>query len=114
MLFHHHLHFPRDEVPAWATELQIRLDLVLENMDKIMATLQDAQAAQAATDAKLSAVKADVEALLTKVSNIPSPGTLSPDQQAAVDDIVTHANKINDSLSGIDAEANPPAPQPAP
>jgi len=78
-----------------------------------MSTLQDAQAAQAATDEKLSAVKADVEALLAKVSAIPSPSTLSPDQQAAVDDIVAHANKINDSLSGIDAEANPPA-QPAP
>jgi predicted glycoside hydrolase/deacetylase ChbG (UPF0249 family) len=108
MHIHVHHHYSWDEIPPWVADLHDKLDLILQNQESIMSTLQDAQAAQAATDEKLSAVKADVEALLAKVSNIPSPGTLSPDQQVAVDDIVAHANKINDSLSGIDAEANPP------
>lgn len=69
-----------------------------------MSTLADLQAAQAATDVKIATIKTDVEALLTKLDNIPTGG-LTPAQQAALDDAVAHANKINDSLSALDTEA---------
>lgn len=68
----------------------------------------DIQAAQAVTDQKLAAVSADVTTLLAKIAAIPTGG-LSTAQQAAIDDIAIHAGKINDSLSGIDTSANPPA-----
>lgn len=71
-----------------------------------MSTLADAQAAQAVTDTKLTAIAADVQALLGKLTNIPTPGTLTPDQQAAIDDITAHAGRINDALSAVDTSAN--------
>lgn len=71
-------------------------------------TLADIQAAQAVTDQKVSAINADVEALLAKIATIPSGG-LTPEQQAAIDDIEAHATRINDALSTIDTSANPPA-----
>ncbi len=73
-------------------------------IDKIMATLEEIQAAQAGTDAKVSAVAADVSALLAKIASFPAPG-LTPEQQAAIDDIAAHASKINDSLAAVDASA---------
>ncbi len=77
-----------------------------------MSTLDEVKAEQAVTDSKLDAVAADVAALLVKVAAIPLLG-MTPEQQAAVDDIAVHAKAINDRLSGIDASANP-APAAAP
>lgn len=71
-----------------------------------MATLADAQAAQAITDQKIAAVATDVQTLLAKISAVPTDG-LTPEQQAAIDDIATHAGKINDALSAVDTSANP-------
>ena len=73
--------------------------------DTIMSTLEDIQAAQAVTDTKLAAVAADITALIAKVGAVPLLG-LTPEQQAAIDDIAVHANKINDSLAAVDASAN--------
>ncbi len=56
---------------------------------------------QAVTDA--------VASLIAKVGAVPLLG-MTPEQQAAIDDIAVHANKINDALAGIDAEADPAAP----
>ena len=75
------------------------------NMEAMMATLEEIQASQAVTDTKIAAVAADVTALLEKIASIP-PAGLTPEQQAAIDDIAAHASKINDGLSGIDASAN--------
>jgi predicted nucleic acid-binding Zn-ribbon protein len=82
---------------------------------RIMSTFDDLKAAQDATDAKVAAVKADVEKLLDALKNVP-PAGLTPEQQAALDAAVAHANAINDSLGAVDAEVNPPAPveEPAP
>ena len=88
--------FPPKPQPLWAQQMEKR----------IMSTLADVQAAQAATDAKIATVKADVEALLAKVAAIP-PAGLTPEQQAAIDDITAHATKINDSLGAVDGEVNP-------
>ncbi len=71
-----------------------------------MATLEEIQAGLAASDAKVAAVAADVSALLAKISSFPAPG-LTPEQQAAIDDIAAHVSKINDSLTLVDASANP-------
>ena len=73
---------------------------------QIMSTLEEIQAAQAITDAKIAAVSADVTALIAKVGAVPLLG-LTPEQQAAIDDIAAHAGKINDALAGVDAAANP-------
>lgn len=78
---------------------------------RIMATLADVQAKQAATDTAIATVKTDVETLLAKIATFPTGG-LTPDQQAAVDDIAAHADKINASLGGIDTEVNPVVPTP--
>ena len=75
----------------------------------IMSTLQDIQDAQAVTDTKLATIAADVAALIAKVGAVPLLG-LTPEQQAAIDDIAVHANKINDSLAAVDASANTAAP----
>ena len=66
---------------------------------------EEIQAAQAITDSKIAAVSADITALIAKVGAVPLLG-LTPEQQAAIDDIAVHANKINDALAGVDASAN--------
>src|SRR6266702_4065058 len=78
----------------------------------IMSTLEDIQDAQAVTDTKLATIAADVATLIAKVGAVPLLG-LTAEQQAAIDDIAVHANKINDSLAAVDASVNPPAPAPA-
>jgi hypothetical protein len=82
--------------------------LIQEGNRHIMATLEEIQAAQAVTDSKIAAISADITALIAKVGAVPLLG-LTPEQQAAIDDIAVHANKINDALAGVDAAANPPA-----
>jgi hypothetical protein len=111
MRLHRHRRFyPDNEVSARLESIVRQLDLVLKNQGIIMSTLADAQAAQAITDTKIAAIAADVQTLLGKITNI--PGTLTPEQQAAIDDITAHAGRINDALSAVDTSANPaPAPQ---
>lgn len=105
---HHHIHPDKD-----STERLCRIETTLEtinvNLENIMSTLQDAQAAQAITDTKIDAIAADVTALLAKIAAIP-PAGLTPEQQAAIDDIAAHAKAINDKLSAVDATVNPPPP----
>jgi hypothetical protein len=88
------------------------LGIVIANQETIMATLADAQAAQAITDQKIAAVATDVQTLLAKISAVPTGG-LTPEQQAAIDDIAAHAGKINDALSAVDTSVNPVATPPA-
>jgi hypothetical protein len=49
--------------------------------------------------------KADIEALKAKVV----PPGMTPEEQAALDAAVAKQNSINDALSAVDAEVNPPA-----
>lgn len=67
------------------------------------------KAAQADTTTKIAAVKTDVETLLAKIAAFP-PSGLTADQQTALDAIKANATGINNSLSAVDTEANPPVP----
>lgn len=108
----YHRFLPDTEVLVQLECIKRQIDLVIKNQGIIMNTLADAQAAQATTDTKIAAIAADVQVLLGKLTTLPTPGTLTPEQQAAIDDIVAHAGRINDALSAVDASANPtPAPQ---
>lgn len=69
---------------------------------RIMANFEDLKAAQDATDAKIAAVKADVERLMEALANVP-PAGMTPEQQAALDAAVAHATSINDALGAVDA-----------
>lgn len=90
------------------------LGTILEKQEMIMAEIADFETALAAIDAKVSTVKDDVAELLAKLAAIPTPG-LTPEQQAAIDAAVAHANGIAASLGAIDATVHPaPAPTPAP
>lgn len=87
--------------PRWRQRIE-------QKVDKLMSSFDDLKAQQVATDAKVAAVKTDVETLLAKLAAIP-PAGLTPEQQAALDDAVTHATAINTSLGAIDTEVNPSA-----
>lgn len=88
------------------------LGILLDNTEFLMTAFDDLKAAQDATDAKVAAVKADVEKLMALLAAVP-PAGMTPEQTAALDAAVVHANAINASLSAVDAEVNPPAPAPA-
>lgn len=102
--------FTRFNIFAQLNRIEANQVLILKNQGKIMSALADAQTAQAATIALLTQLKTDVDALAAKV-NAGIPGTLTADQQAAIDDITTKANAINTALAGIDVDAlnAPPA-----
>lgn len=104
--YHHFM--PDYEVLVQLEALNQKMNLIQNTLGKIMSTLADVQAAQVVTDQKITAISADVTTLLAKIAAIP-PGGLTPEQQAAIDDIAAHAGKINDALSAVDATANPPA-----
>ncbi len=72
----------------------------------IMSTLEDIQAGLVAADAKISAIAADTASLLAKIETFPAPG-LTPEQQAAIDDIASHVQAMNDSLAAVDASVTP-------
>lgn len=82
--------------PSWIHRLE-------QKVDHIMATLADLKAALDGILPKVAAVKTDTETLLAKLAAIPTGG-LTPEQQAALDDAVTEAQGISDSLGAIDAE----------
>jgi hypothetical protein len=102
----HHLS-PDPEVLARLDLILDKLDLVTGNTETIMATLADIQATLTTVDTALATVKTDVETLLAKIAAIP-PGGLTPEQQAAIDDIATHVQGIATSLGAIDTTVNPP------
>ena len=108
----HHLS-PDPEVLARLDLILDKLDLVTGNTESIMSQVTDLKPVLDLIDTKVSAVKTDVDTLLAKLANIPTGG-LTPEQQAAIDDAVQHANSIAASLGAIDTTVNPPAPTPTP
>jgi len=93
-------------------EFGLTLLTILRNQEKIMSTLQDLSDTLTTIDGKVTAVAADVDALIAKLAAIPTAG-LTPEQQLALDAAVVHAQAIATSLGAIDTKVNPPAP-PAP
>ncbi len=100
---------PSPDVINRLEDLRRKLNLVLQKEDQIMSALTDIQAKQAATDALIASVKADTEALLAKIAAFPLPG-LTPEQQAAIDEIDSHAAAINTALGGVDDLVPPGTP----
>lgn len=101
---HHHHYHPDTET----AERLCRIEEMLGDLkESIMTQLEDIQAGLGVIDTKVATVKADVDALLVKVSTIPTPG-MTPEQIAALSDIASHVQSISNSLGAIDAEVNPP------
>lgn len=99
-----------DEVTAeQSRRSEVMLGTILNNTEFLMSSLDEVKAEQAITDAKIDAVKTDVETLLAKLAAVPTSG-LTAEQQAAIDDIAAHAKAINDKLSAVDATVNPASP----
>jgi hypothetical protein len=86
-----------------------------KRMEHKMAAIDDelaaVQTAQANSDALITKVGADVTTLLGLIGQVPTAG-LTAAQQTALDDIASHAGKINDALTAVDASAQPPAATP--
>lgn len=80
-------------------------------MEYIMSNFDDLKSALAGIGDKVTTVKTDVETLLAKLTDLQNnpPSGMTPEQQASLDDAVTTAQGIAESLGAIDAEANPPA-----
>jgi uncharacterized protein YoxC len=111
---HIHIHIHPDKDTAGRLyRIEKSLGEIVETLESIMATLADIQSTLATVDTALGVVKTDVETLLAKIAAIPAGG-LTPEQQAAIDDIAQHVQGIATSLGAIDTEVNPPAPTPTP
>lgn len=102
---------PDEETAGRLRRIEHLLGEILENLESNMSTLDDIKTTLAAIDTKVATVKTDVETLLAKIAAIPTAG-LTPEQQAAIDEIAQHVQGISDSLGAIDTEVNPPAPTP--
>jgi len=97
-----HLHLADRDTAERLIRIETMLGSILEKMDEFQMSFEDLKAAQDETDAKVAAVKADIEVLMAKLSAIPVPG-MTPEQETALADAVAHAKAINDSLSAVDA-----------
>ncbi len=98
-----HLHVKADtEVLHRLSVHDQKLDLIIMNQGNIMATFEELKASQDAITALVGKVKTDVESLHAKLDAIPAGG-MTPEQQAALDDAVTTAKAIVDSLSSVDS-----------
>jgi hypothetical protein len=104
---HHHYHHPDKDTAERLCRIEEMLGVILTTQESIMTQLEDIQAGLGVIDTKVATVKADVDALLVKVSTIPTPG-MTPEQIAALSDIASHVQSISNSLGAIDAEVNPP------
>lgn len=87
-----------------------------EKVDYLMSTFEDLQAALAAAGEKITAVKADTENLLAKITELQNnpPSGMTPEQQASLDAAVTTAQGIAGQLSDLDALVPDVSPNPTP
>lgn len=104
---HHHFHHHSDEASAERSRrIEEKLGIIVIMLENHMATVEEyaaqAKAAQDATDAKITAVQADVTLLMEKLAAIPVAG-LTPEQEALLADVVSHAQSISDKIGAIDA-----------
>jgi uncharacterized coiled-coil protein SlyX len=105
---YHHSVEARCEVMRRLDELDAKTDL---NMETIMATLEELNAALATISSEVDKVSADTDNLLAQLAAIP-PGGLTPEQQAAIDAAVASATAIAERLTALDdkvPEVTPPA-----
>jgi hypothetical protein len=114
----HHFHFHFHHSPEARCEVMRRLesmdgkiDLVSEETETIMATLEELNAVFAVISSSLDKVSADTDNVLAQLANIP-PGGLTPEQQAAIDSAVSSATAIADRLKAIDEKVPDVNPNP--
>jgi prophage DNA circulation protein len=105
--YHHHVE-ARCEVMRRLDALDQKFDLILEDQEILMASFEELKASQDAIVGLVGKVKTDVETLAAQIAAIP-PGGMTAEQQKALDDAVTQANAIKDSLSAVDALTPDPA-----
>jgi len=96
-----HYFMPDYAVRIWLEVINRKMDLILNNQEKIMATLEELNSALAAISTEVDKVSADTDKLLAQLAAIP-PGGLTPEQQAAIDSAVASATSIAARLKTID------------
>lgn len=111
--FHHHGHSsPWDSAPPWAVELGAMLIHVIDNQEKIMATLDQVLTDVTDESNRLDSLSTLIDGLKTQLSDALSGANLPAPVQAKVDAIFaaaeTNKGKIDAALN-----ANVPAPTPA-
>jgi|AraplaMF_Col_mMF_1032025.scaffolds.fasta_scaffold00246_84 hypothetical protein len=102
MIHIQHFHYPDKDTAERFCRIEEQLGIILEKLETFSMSFEDLKAAQDATDAKIDAVKADIQALMDKLAAVPAAG-MTPEQEAALADAVAHAQAINDKLGAIDA-----------
>ena len=102
MIHIQHFHYPDKDTAKRLFRIEAKLGILAEKLETLIMSFEDLKAAQDETDAKIAAVKADIEVLMAKLSAIPVPG-MTPEQETALADAVAHAKAINDSLTAVDA-----------
>lgn len=90
--------------------------IILEKLERIMSKISDyADAVKASFDAisvGLDGVSSDLDALAKKIDELQnSPGGITPEDQARLDEIQTMADSLKNRVADLDAR-NPPAPPP--
>lgn len=105
MSIHIHIHtHPDEETAERLRRIDQRLGAIENNTETMMADIADIKPALDAIDVQVAKVKTDVDTLIAKLGAVPTAG-LTPEQQAAIDDAVAHANGIATALGAIDAAA---------
>lgn len=102
---HEHYYHTDAATAGRQRRMEHMLGEILNKLEIVMASFEELKAAQDVTDAKIAAVKADVEKLMALLAAIP-PAGMTPEQQAALDAAVVHAGAINDALAAVD-DLNP-------
>jgi hypothetical protein len=97
-----HFHYPDTDTADRLRRIERQIGTIATLLGDLAMSFEDLKAAQDATDAKIDAVKADIVLLMEKLAAIP-PAGMTPEQEAALADAVTHANSINDKLGALDA-----------
>lgn len=100
-----HFHYTDRVTAERLDRIENQFSFIGRYLEDILMSFEDLKAAQDATDAKIDAVKADIEGLMAKLAAVPVAG-MTPEQEAALADAVAHAHTINNKLSVID-ELNP-------
>src|SRR6185436_18951831 len=112
-----HMHNHVLELKALLGEVRSNQGQILHRLENIMSAVSDfAAKMKVFTDRQGAAVDglvADIKTLNDKTTELQnSPGTITPEDQALLNEIETHAGAIADKLDALDAQT-PPTPPPA-
>lgn len=102
---------PKSDQPATKQDLE-------EMETRLMSSISDFAAHQSAfntrLDTAITGLQADVEALNAKIEELQnSPGSITPEDQALLDELTSRGEAITAKLEALDALTPPPPPPPA-